>query len=123
MNKQVSMVTRLKSQTVRPPRAGPAVPEKAIRTLSETFKTLGDPTRLRICVALAVGERNVGDLAAHLRLSESAVSHQLRLLKALRLVAYRRVGRMTFYRLDDRHIEELIRMGMHHVDEEGDGSS
>lgn len=91
---------------------------ETLRGLSETFKMLGDPTRLKICLALQQQELCVSDLAAAVDLSESAVSHQLRLLKALRLVAYRREGKMTYYMLDDAHIHALIRLGVRHVSED-----
>jgi ArsR family transcriptional regulator len=90
---------------------------ETLRGLSEIFKVLGDVTRLRICVALSRHELCVSDIATVVRISESAVSHQLRLMKAMRLVAYRREGRMTYYMLDDQHIEDLIRIGVRHVGE------
>jgi DNA-binding transcriptional ArsR family regulator len=86
--------------------------------LSATFKMLGDESRLKICLALAARELCVGDLAGLLGVSDSAVSHQLRLLRAMRLVRHRRDGRMTYYMLDDEHIEQLIRLGVRHVGEE-----
>ena len=85
--------------------------------LAETFRTLGDPTRVRILDALSHGELCVCDLAALVRMSESAVSHQLRVLRTLRLVKPRREGRMVFYALDDRHIMMLFRQGLRHVQE------
>jgi DNA-binding transcriptional ArsR family regulator len=91
--------------------------DRTLRGLSETFKVLGDQTRLKICLALARRELCVGDIAALLSLTESAVSHQLRLLKTMRLVTYRRDGKQTYYMLDDEHIEELIRLGVRHVNE------
>ena len=90
---------------------------ETLRGLSETFKALGDPTRLKICLALARTELCVSDIAALLGVSESAVSHQLRLLHTLRLVRLRRQGKMTYYTLDDEHIEDLIRLGVRHVNE------
>jgi ArsR family transcriptional regulator, lead/cadmium/zinc/bismuth-responsive transcriptional repressor len=91
--------------------------------LAETFKVLGDPTRVRILDALATGELCVCDLAALLGLSESAVSHQLRLLRSLRLVRPRRAGRMVFYALDDDHIISLFREGLRHVQEAAPAAS
>jgi ArsR family transcriptional regulator len=85
--------------------------------LAETFKALGDPTRVRILDALSHGELCVCDLAALVRMSESAVSHQLRVLRNLRIVKPRRDGRMVFYALDDRHIITLFRQGLRHVQE------
>jgi DNA-binding transcriptional ArsR family regulator len=85
--------------------------------LAETFRILGDVTRLRICLALSRRELCVSDIAGVVGMSESAVSHQLRLMKAMRLVQYRREGKMTYYMLDDEHIEDLIRTGVRHVGE------
>jgi ArsR family transcriptional regulator len=85
--------------------------------LADTFRALGDPTRVRILDALSHGELCVCDLAAVLSLSQSAVSHQLRLLRGLRLVRARREGRMVFYTLDDLHVVDLLRQGLKHVGE------
>ena len=90
---------------------------EVLRGLGQTFKMLGDESRLKICLVLGRQELCVGDIAGLVGLSESAVSHQLRLLKAMRLVTYRKEGRMTYYMLDDEHIEELIRLGVQHVSE------
>ena len=88
-----------------------------VEGLADTFRALGDPTRVRILDALSHGELCVCDLAAVLGVSQSAVSHQLRLLKAMRLVRSRRDGRMIFYALDDRHIITLFRQTLRHVQE------
>ncbi|MEP0821943.1 MAG: winged helix-turn-helix transcriptional regulator [Ignavibacterium sp.] len=85
--------------------------------LAETFKVLSDPTRLTIVLALQRSELCVLDIASLLGVSESAVSHQMRLLKALRLVKHRKEGKMVFYSLDDEHIEDLIRVAQRHVSE------
>jgi DNA-binding transcriptional ArsR family regulator len=87
--------------------------------VAETFKVLGDLTRVRILDALAQQERCVSDLAEMVGLSESAVSHQLRLLRNTRLVRARRAGRMVFYALDDQHIVSLFEQASHHVAETG----
>lgn len=101
---------------VRAAMAKQAIQENnALMGLSETFKTLGDPTRLKICLALQNRELCVSDIAAVAEITESAVSHQLRLLKTMRLVRYRREGKMTYYMLDDSHIEQLISLGTRHV--------
>ncbi len=91
--------------------------EQTLRGLSETFKVLGDTTRLKIMTALSRQELCVCDIAALLGITESGVSHQLRLLKTMRLVTFRREGKMTYYMLDDEHIEDLIRVGVRHVAE------
>jgi DNA-binding transcriptional ArsR family regulator len=87
--------------------------------LGEIFAALGDPNRLRILEALARAESLcVCDLCALLGLRQSNVSHQLRLLRALRLVRADRSGRNVFYSLDDSHVRGLIEMGLEHVREE-----
>lgn len=91
--------------------------EAAAVALAETFRTLGDPTRVRILDALARHELCVCDIATLLGLSESGVSHQLRLLRHMRLVRARRQGRMVYYALDDQHITELFAQGLRHVEE------
>jgi len=96
---------------------GALITEPSVLTLAETFRVLGDPTRVRLLDALSHGELCVCDLATLLGLSESATSHQLRLLRTLRLVRARRAGRMVFYALDDRHIVTLFRQGLRHVEE------
>ena len=83
--------------------------------LAETFGALGDPTRLRIVTALASRELCVCDLAATLGLSESAISHQLRLLRQLGLVRPRRDGRLVYYALDDEHVAVLLTQALDHV--------
>ncbi len=85
--------------------------------MAETFKILGDPTRLKIVLALTKEELCVLDIAELLGMSESAISHQLRLLKTLRLVKQRKDGKMVFYSLDDEHIEDLIRVAARHSGE------
>jgi DNA-binding transcriptional ArsR family regulator len=87
--------------------------------VAETFKVLGDVTRVRLLDALAQQEQCVSDLAALVGLTESAVSHQLRLLRTMRLVRARRAGRMVFYALDDQHIVSLFEQASQHVAEAG----
>jgi DNA-binding transcriptional ArsR family regulator len=83
--------------------------------LAETFKALSDPSRVRIVSLLAEAELCVCDLAAALEMSQSAVSHQLRTLRDMRLVRRRRDGRQIFYTLDDDHVADLFRRGLAHV--------
>jgi len=90
---------------------------KILHPLAETFKLLGDPTRLKILLALKEEELCVCDLAVLMRVSRSAISHQLRLLKSLRLVKYRKEGKVVRYSLDDQHISELIYLAMEHIQE------
>jgi ArsR family transcriptional regulator len=85
--------------------------------LTETFKLLGDPTRLKIVMALTEEELCVFDIAQVLSISESAVSHQLRILRTLRLVRQRKEGKLVFYTLDDEHIDDLIRVATRHYAE------
>lgn len=85
--------------------------------LADIFKTLADPTRVRIVMALAEIELCVCDLASFLKLSKSAVSHQLRLLRDRRVVKYRREGKMSYYSLDDEHIRTLLTQAAQHVEE------
>ena len=91
--------------------------DRPAAALAETFKVLGDVTRVRILDALSRAGLCVGDLAELLDVSESAVSHQLRLLRGMRLVRPRRDGRLVFYALDDHHIVGLFAQGLQHVEE------
>jgi DNA-binding transcriptional ArsR family regulator len=95
----------------------PVLDAAAVEALAATFRLLGDPTRVRILDVVARAERCVGDIAHELGVSESAVSHQLRLLKGVRLVRPRRAGRHIFYALDDQHIVRLFAQGLEHVQE------
>ena len=91
--------------------------EESVIDLAETFRMLGDTTRVRILDALARTEVPVCDLADVLGLTQSAVSHQLRLLRSMRLVKSRRDGRHIYYTLDDDHILDLFEQGLEHVQE------
>jgi DNA-binding transcriptional ArsR family regulator len=91
--------------------------EASVAALAETFKILGDATRVRILDALARAEVPVCDLAQLLGLSQSAVSHQLRLLRGMRLVKSRRAGKHIYYVADDHHIVGLFEQGLEHVQE------
>ena len=92
-------------------------PEAAVNLLAETFKVLGDATRLRIVSALSREELCVCDLANLLRVSQSAVSHSLRVLRQMNLVKYRKEGKIAYYNLDDDHIAQLLEEGFRHVKE------
>ena len=94
-----------------------AVARPLLDRLGELFKLFSDPTRLRILGALAEGELCVCDIGAVLGASQSAVSHQLALLRAARLVAYRREGKTVYYRLADDHVGSLLRVGLEHASE------
>ena len=91
--------------------------EAAVEALAETFRILGDSTRVRILDAVSIEALSVQDLASLLGLTPSAVSHQLRLLRGMRLVRGRRAGRQVIYTLDDHHIIKLFREGLAHVKE------
>src|SRR5437660_220508 len=86
-----------------------------LSSVAATFRTLSDPTRLRILSILVGGESCVHELCAGLAMSQPAVSHQLRLLRVARLVRGRRVGREVFYALDDEHVMELVAQAHSHV--------
>jgi DNA-binding transcriptional ArsR family regulator len=90
---------------------------RSLEAVAGIFKLLGDPTRVRLVDALTHGERCVCDLASLAGLSESAVSHQLRLLRSARLVRVRRSGRQAFYSLDDHHVVGLLHDTRKHVEE------
>ncbi len=93
------------------------IPGGQVNHLAELFKALGDPTRIRIMDALAKSEFCVCDLVELLKLSQSATSHQLRILRNNRLVKYRREGKMIYYSLDDSHVLTLYKEGIEHITE------
>jgi len=90
---------------------------QSLEALSEIFKVLGDPSRLRILAALQVRELCVCDIANLVGTSISAVSHQLRILRNLKLVKHQKRGKMVYYSLDDDCIKNLIREGLKHIEE------
>jgi len=89
--------------------------EEDARQIAETFKILGDPTRIKILHALSRRELCVCDISAIVAMGQSAVSHQLRLLRGARLVKYRKEGKMVWYSLDDTHISLLLAQGIEHI--------
>lgn len=92
-------------------------PAKAVTMLAETFRILGDPTRVRIAFALSKEELCVCDIANLLGVSQSAISHSLRSLRQMKLVKFRREGKIAYYSLDDEHISGLLDVGFSHVEE------
>jgi len=94
------------------------ISDRELDRLALTYNVLGDPSRLKIVMALRTVEMCVCDLAAFTGLTESAVSHQLRRLKDLALVKNRRDGQIIYYTLDDAHVAELLNVGLDHVNEE-----
>lgn len=92
-------------------------PDEMLYDLAELFKIFGDSTRIKILYALFEAELCVCDMAQLLGLSQTAVSHQLRVLKANKLVKFRREGKTVFYSLADDHVRRIINQGMEHVEE------
>ncbi|HBA89691.1 MAG TPA: transcriptional regulator [Geobacter sp.] len=90
-------------------------PNEVLFRLAETFRVLGDPTRVRILHALSLQELCVCDIASLLGSTKSAISHQLRLLRSLRVVKHRKDGRIVYYSLDDSHVGNLLREGLCHI--------
>lgn len=98
--------------------AAPPITAETVQALAETFRVLGDPTRLRIVDALASAALCVHEIADRVGISESAVSHQLRLMRSQRIVRGRREGRCVYYTLDDQHVLSLFQQGLRHVTED-----
>ena len=92
-------------------------PEETLCDLSELFKIFGDSTRIKILSLLLESEMCVNDISALLSMNQSAISHQLRILKQSRLVKSRREGKIVFYSLSDGHVRTIIDNGMEHVEE------
>ena len=97
--------------------SGKLISAEQAEDLAALFKTLADPTRVKIMDALSKGEFCVCDLAELLVLSQSATSHQLRVLRSSKLVRYRREGKMVYYSLDDDHVLGLYSQGIEHISE------
>lgn len=93
------------------------LPEESLYDLAELFKVFGDFTRIKIISVLLTSELCVCDIAHVLGMTQSAISHQLRILKQTRLVKYRKEGKVVFYSLDDEHIKDIFMMGFCHVSE------
>lgn len=89
--------------------------EETLYDLAELFKVFGDSTRIKILCALQEQEMCVCDIAALLGMTQSAISHQLRILKQARLVKYRRDGKVVYYSLDDEHVSNIFAQGFAHV--------
>ena len=91
--------------------------EQQLLDLSEFFKIFGDSTRIKILYVLSQSEMCVCDIATLLQMGQSAISHQLRVLKQMRLVSFRRDGKTVFYKLADAHIQTILAQGMEHISE------
>ncbi len=89
--------------------------EETLFVVAQTFKALSDPTRIRILNLLCSGEHSVNDMAEMLNLGQSTVSHQLRFLKNLRLVKFRREGTTLYYSIDDEHVIDLLKQAIEHA--------
>lgn len=98
-------------------RQAPELSQQYIQPLADVFKVLGDPTRLRILRVLMNQEVCVRDIADELGMGQSAVSHQLRILRDARLVQFRRNGKTVYYSLADAHVFTLLDVGLEHVAE------
>ncbi len=106
----------LHPETVRAARLS-LLPHEEAHGLADIFSVLADPSRVRLLAALAERELCVCDLANVLGLRQSTVSHQLRLLRALRVVRFRKEGRVAYYALDDAHVTGLLAQGLEHIRE------
>ena len=91
--------------------------ETELIELAELFKVFGDSTRIRILYDLMQGERNVTEITENLQMNQSAISHQLKILKTARLIKSRREGKMMIYSLADDHVKTIIAMGKEHIEE------
>ena len=89
---------------------------ESLYDLSELFKSFGDQTRLKILFALSQDEMCVCDIAALLDMTQSAISHQLRVLRNVKLVKYLKRGKVVYYSLDDDHVNAIFKQGLEHVD-------
>ena len=92
--------------------------ENELYDLAELFKVFGDSTRIKILYDLMDGERNVTEIAEDLSMNQSAISHQLKILKTSKLVGTRREGKANYYFLADDHVKTIISMGKEHIEEE-----
>lgn len=91
------------------------IEEKVSVALADFFKILGDPTRIKILYALSVNEMCVCDLSNLLNMNQSAISHQLRVLRSAKLVKNRKEGKVVYYSLDDEHVENVFKQGLNHI--------
>ena len=91
--------------------------DEVLYELADLFRVFGDSTRIKILYALFESELCVGDIANAVQLSQSAVSHQLRVLKDSKLVRFRREGKTVYYALDDDHVRSILSLGMDHIEE------
>jgi len=95
--------------------AGVKFDDNKFNDLAEFYKIFGDPTRLKILLSLKDGEASVTDLSMKVNMNQSAVSHQLRILKQARLARVRRDGKNAYYSFDDEHIDLILKLGIEHI--------
>lgn len=111
-------VDRCATRCIHPKRIAKAREEALLeednQNMAQLFKAMGDENRLKVLHALTCDEMCVCDIAAFLEISESAVSHQLRLLRQLKLVSNRRQGPILYYRLNDQHVSDLLQIALQH---------
>lgn len=93
------------------------IDDNILEEVAQLLKVFGDPTRIKIIDALSISEMCVCDLAAALNMTQSAISHQLRVLKRERLVKYRKDGKVVYYSLDDEHVKDIFNIALNHVKE------
>jgi DNA-binding transcriptional ArsR family regulator len=91
------------------------LPENKVQQLADIFKIVGDSTRIKILSVLSREEMCVCDIAETLEMGQSAISHQLRVLRSARLVKFRKEGKEAWYSLDDNHVVDLLRLGLAHI--------
>jgi len=108
-----SYVHVLKGGQVKNP--GTKLDDSRFSDLAEFYKIFGDPTRLKILLSLKDGEASVTDLTKKVNMTQSAVSHQLRILKQARLARVRRDGKNSYYSFDDEHIHLILKLGIEHI--------
>jgi len=114
LKRRVDIPEAIHGETVRVAKI--KMPEDSFcRSLADFFKVLGDTTRVRILLALALSEMCVADIACLLGMTQSAISHQLRILRQARLVRARRMGKISLYSLDDEHVESIVAEGAKHL--------
>ena len=108
----------LEDAQMKKPHIDYPINDDTLYRLADLFKVFGDPTRIRILYALSVEELCVQDIADRLSMTQSAISHQLRVLKQMSLVKFRRDGKTIFYSLADSHVATIMNQGLEHVTEE-----
>ena len=103
------------ANAVHKPEPNGTIDTRTATAVADRFKILADPTRVRLLSVLSDRELCVSELTTLLDMEQSAVSHQLRTLRGLKLVRHRKVGRQVYYRLNDRHIKELLSNSLAHI--------